>query len=203
MKRTYYFPDSIPEQLKWLYNFKAKIAIEGPGLGFSPAQITALQAYCDLIIASILAADQGMKDAQQLVSDRDNTIKTNMDKLRPEIQTIKDKTTYDEGIGKTLGIIGSEIKVDYDKVKTVIKLKKTQEGVDVKFTKEHCEGGRIYCQRGKETEFTFVAQVTHPHYIDTRPNADEMPSEVRKYKIILVHKDKEVGLDSDIAEITI
>ena len=202
MKHAYYFPDSIPERLEWLYNFFAQIAVEGPGLGFSPLQITAIQAYITLMINGILAADQAMQVAQQKVSDRDSCLLTNLETLRQDIQSIKDKTAYTEAIGKSLKIIGSEIKIDLDTVKTIVTLKKTQDGIDIKFGMQHCEGGKIYCMRAKETEFSFLAQVTHPHYIDTRPNADEMPSEVRKYKVVLVYKDKEVGLDSDIAEIT-
>jgi len=75
--------------------------------------------------------------------------------LRPQIQTIKDSTLYTEAIGKSLDIIGSEITVDYNTVKTVVKLKKTQEGVDIKFTLQHCEGGKIYCMRGKEQSLLF------------------------------------------------
>jgi len=203
MKHKYFMPPAIAAYLLWLINFRDQIAIKGPGLGYTGPQITAIQLFCTLQIDAIQAAEQTAKDAEQANSDRDAIIKTNATALRNEIQDIKTKTGYDEGVGKSLDIIGSEITIDFDTVKTIAKVKKTQDGVDIKFTKEHCEGGRIYCMRGKETEFTFLATVTHPHYIDTRPNADDNPSEVRKYKVVLVFHDHAVGLDSDIAEITV
>jgi hypothetical protein len=202
MEHKYYFPKTWPEIRKWLVGYKQNIGIHGAALGLTPTQITDEQAICDAIILAIDTADFAAAEAQKRNSEKNETLSLKMDLFRPLIKTHKSNTGYTEGIGKALGVIGEEIDFDPFTVKTKVDLKKTPQGVDIKFTLEHCESGNIYCKRGKDANFTFFKCVTHPHTIDTRPNEDGAASEKREYYVILLLNDVEVGVPSDVASIS-
>ena len=196
MSHKPYFPNTIALQRAWLVNYKTTIAINGAAVGLTPAQITIAQAACQAMIDGIDATDLLLTAAAAKVTERDAAIKTQMAILRPAIGGIKTNTGYTETIGAALNIIGTEIIVDTATVKTTVKLAAAPSGVDIKFKLENCEGGNVYCMRGNETAFTFLKHVTHPHSIDTRPNLAAAVTEQRKYYVILVINDLEVGIAS-------
>jgi len=201
MEHENYFPPKIADRRAWALKYKGAIALEGATLGMLPADIIAEQKQCDTIIASIDVADAEAVVAKQKNQDRDTTIVTEMGTLRPKIKTHKAYTGYTPAIGEALSVIGTGIVVDPLTVKTIVKLAKIPLGVDIKFDLEHCEGGDVYCKRGAEAGFTFLKSITHPHSIDTRPNAGGAASEQRQYYVILLINDIEVGIPSDIVTI--
>jgi len=196
MKHKSYFPDDIPGQRAWLTNYQTEIAVEGPVLGMLPADILAEQNSCKAMIKEIDDTDAMLIAASAKVTERDETITAKMGVLRPAIQIKKNSTLYTEAIGKALELIGSEIVVDKLTVQTEVSLAKIPLGVDIKFALKHCQGGNIYCKRGKETVFTFLKSVTHPHTIDTRPSVDPTNPEQRSYYTTLLINDVEVGIPS-------
>ena len=192
-----FFPRAIGAQRAWFVNYKAQIAAVGLLLGMTPQQITAEQNACDAtMIAEIDATDAMLTQAQAKVVERDATIRTQMGSLRPLISGHKTNSAYTQTIGERLQIIGSEISVDESTVRTVVKLSVTPQGVDIKFTMEHCESANIYSKRATETEFTFFKTVTHPHTVDTRPNLNNAANEHREYYVTLANNDLEVGIPS-------
>ena len=191
-----YFPRVISGQRAWLVNYKTQIAVVGASVGLTPAQITAEQNSCQLMITEIDATDALITAATAKVTERDTLVKTQMSLLRPAITTIKSNIAYTTAIGEQLDIIGSEIVVDTTVAKTIVKLAIVPQGVDIKFAKEHCEGGNIYSMRGAETVFTFLKTVIHGHTIDTRPNITVGVPESRQYYVTLVVNDAEVGIPS-------
>ena len=203
MEHTFYFPPTVADQRAWAQTYQENIATEGAGLGMSPAEITAEQGYCQDIMDVIDESDLAAAEAKSKNQKKDEVIKEKMDKLRPNITIHKKNTHYTESIGKLLGIVGSEIAIDYDAIKPVAKLKMIAEGVSIKFGMLHCEAAKIFCRRGKDTDFTLLMVVTHAHAIDTRPNIDDQPAEFRQYRIVMLNKDREVGQPSDPAEITV
>ena len=203
MKHTGYFPDAIADKRAWLVIYHDNIDVIGLEWGMLPAEITEEKAWCQAQIDAIDEADAAAAEATSKNQKRDEVIQTKMDLLRAKIAIHKKNTAYTESQGKKLQIIGSEISIDYSTVKTKVDLQMTVEGVSIKFKLMGCEGGNIFCKRAKEENFTFLKYITHPHTIDTRPNFEDAKSEFRQYRVVLVYKDKEVGLASDIAEITV
>ena len=203
MAKQYYFPKAMPDKRAWAVKYKTNIPDNGATLAMAQAEVTAEKALCDVIIDAIDAADVAAALAVQKTKDRDNAIADTMKEFAPKIQAHKKSTLYNEGIGAALGIIGSEISFDPMTVKTTVKLAVAPNGVDIKFTLEHAEGGNIYCKRGSETAFTYLKHVTHPHTIDTRPNIGGAASEQRQYYVFLVLNDEEIGIHSDIATISL
>jgi len=201
MKKLYYFPRIIAAIRAWAAKYKTNITAAGASMAMTQAEVTAEQALCTVMTDAIDAADVAAAVSMQKNKDRDKAIKDTMKVLAANIQTHKKHTGYNEGIGAALGIIGSEIDFDPATVKTTVKLAVAPNGVDIKFTLEHAEGGNIYCKRGSETTFTYLKHVTHPHTIDTRPNIGGATSEQRQYYVFLVLNDQEIGIQSDIATI--
>ncbi len=201
MKKLYYFPRIIAAIRAWAAKYKTNIPTNGATMAMTQAEVTAEQGLCTVMIEAIDAADVAAAAAKQKNKDRDRAIADTMKVLGANIQTHKKHTGYNDGIGAALGIVGSEIDFDPMTVKTTVKLAVAPNGVDIKFTLEHAEGGNIYCKRGSETTFTYLKHVTHPHTIDTRPNIGGATSEQRQYYVFLVLNDQEIGIQSDIATI--
>jgi hypothetical protein len=199
MKRKNYFPGALALQRAWLVNFKAKIAVYGHILGLTDAEITKKQDAAQAIIDAIDDAEAAITASKVKNKAKNLVMKENMTSIRASVANMKTNTAYTQDIGIDMGIVGEESEFDPDKAKTIVKLTKAPQGVDIKFTLEGCEGGNIYCKRGNETAFTFIKYVIHPHTIDTRPNLDGAASEQRQYYVILVLDDEEVGIPSDIA----
>ena len=201
MKHEDYFPLKVAEQRAWAVRYKTNLPTYATLYGYTEQEVTLLKAYCDAIISGIDAAELAKAAAKQKNKDKNKAIKDNMDLLRPEIKIQKASTVYTPGIGAALGIVGSEISFDPAEVKTKVSLSKAPNGVEIKFTLEHTEGGFIYSKRGSETEFAFFKHVTHPHAVDTRPNLAGTASEERNYYVYLALNDEEIGKRSDIASI--
>ena len=203
MKHKFYFPRAIAKMRTWFVKFKAQLVISGPTLGLTPPQVLADSTSCQDMMDIIDAAEVAIAAAKQAVSDRDELIKTKMQVIGKDIQTMKNNAAYTVGVGELLGVIGEEDGVDTATVKTIVTLSKTPLGVDVKFDLHGCEGGNIYSKRATETAFTYFKHVSHPHTIDTRPNLGGADAEKREYKVTLEINDIEVGITSDPATITI
>lgn len=198
-----FFPRDIAGQRAWLVNYKAQIAAVGASVGLTPAQITATQNSCQQMIAEIDTTDAMLTAATAKVAERNLLIKNQMAVLRPAITTIKKNPAYTATIGEQLDVIGEGITMDTATIRSSVKLSVVPQGVDIKFSLEHCKSGNIYCMRGTETEFTLLKTVTHPHTIDTRPNLISGTPEVRRYQVILAVNDEEVGVPSAVEAITI
>jgi len=198
-----YFPHKVADQRKWFVTVKGNIVTTGPLLGMDPLDATAMKNRCDDPINAIDDAVAAEVEAKNKNKAKDEVIKEVMDEFRPIIQTLKNNGSYTESLGKTIGVVGTVIEIEYATIKTDVEARLAPHGAEILFTLKHCEGGMIYCKRGKEESFTFLAHVTHPHFVDTRPNKDEATSELRQYYVFLVMNDQEVGLASDIASINI
>jgi len=196
-----YFPTAIASEREWFVNYKAQIAIDGPDLGMTLLQIEAEQAACQAAIDEIDTAVTAQTAAEAANAKRNKMILDQLAILRPAIRTHKAYTGYTPAIGKGLKIIGSEITIDPLTVKTTMTLAKVPSGVDLKFLLENCEGGNIYSRRGKETTFTYLKTLIHPHGIDTRANLDGAATEVRDYYTLLLINDLEVGIPSNVTTI--
>jgi len=117
--------------------------------------------------------------------------------------TIKTKSTYTIADGNDLGIEGAQIIMDLQQMKPVIKLQLIAGGKpEVQWTKQGMDGIEIYVDRATGI-FAQLAFDTHPNYTDSAPLPATGTSAVWKYKAIYRHGDVEVGLWSDLVNITV
>jgi hypothetical protein len=201
-KHAYYYPRKVADQRKWWLTYKTNIALFGTALGMTAPQITAEQAFCDAVILSIDAAVLAAAEAKSKNQARNKTIQTNYSQMAPLIKLHKLHTGYTEAIGKELGIVGGEIKIDWNIVKTVVNISLLATGVSIKLELMNCEAANIYSKRGNEDSFSLFKTITHPATVDSRPNIDGAASELRQYYVVMVVGDKEVGIASDIVTIS-
>jgi hypothetical protein len=203
MKHSSYFPYTIPNRRSWFANYKQKITLHGASLGMLPAEITAECDLCDAAIDAIDVADAAKATVRLKNKEQNDTIKASIGTLRKDIRQHKADNGYTGGIGADLGVIGPEIDIDILNVKTIVKAAKKFQGVDLKFTLQHCDGGNIYSKRKSDSDFRLLKYVARPHTVDTRANETPGEPEERQYLVVLVINDEEVGLPSDIVTIKV
>ncbi|MBC8278141.1 MAG: hypothetical protein H8E46_07910 [FCB group bacterium] len=133
-----------------------------------------------------------------------NSSKKDTDKsIRATVRRVKAHKKYTETIGIGWGIVGPESHYEPSEMKVVLKLKFNAGIVEIKFVRSHADCINIYCKRGDETEFTFLARDTESPYHDDRPNLTPGKAETRRYYAYYIFNDEEQGLPSDIVEIAV
>lgn len=114
---------------------------------------------------------------------------------------IKAHPNYTDAMGEDLGIVAPEdttaigapaLKIILDGGSPVISFKKGKS-----------DGIKIYCKRGTETEFSFLAVDTRSPYTDNRPNQTAGTTETRQYYAYYIKADAQVGKQSTVAEISV
>ena len=120
--------------------------------------------------------------------------------IRATAQTIKNNFEYTPDVGKEFGIIGPENPFDPKTWKPTLKLRKVTGGVEISFTKSQTDGIDLYRRKQGEDNFTFLSRDTHSPYID---NKDIESPIIMEYYCKGVLHDEEIGLESDMAKITI
>lgn len=198
MKKKPYIPRPDAALKTWLANFKAKIAIHGPTLGLLPAEITALQDWCDDLIAAIDDVMQKKQDYKESVSAKNAQRKISVDGITNAATSIKTKAAYTEAIGNDLGIIGEADTFDPLTFKTKLSAVVFTDHVVINFTKEQTDGVNIYARRKGEATWNFLALDTNSPYVDNRPLAVPGTPETREYMGIGVIEDEQLPLQSDV-----
>jgi hypothetical protein len=200
MAKKDFMPDADPALLQWLGILKTQ-AVAQPTSVLAAAQLTALTATIDHLVGKIQAADAAESAYHAAVQVKNAAKKTDVAAIRTFIQTFKHSPAYTEAIGKALGIVGEEHATDFDLSKPLPKVKKTQKGVEIKYSKSGTDGAFVYCKRGTETDFSRLEKVTQSVYTDARPNLDGAAAEIREYYLVYFVKDEPVGLDSDVVSL--
>ena len=146
------------------------------------------------------------KKAEKKAAVEDNTAKKNaaITEIRRAAKNLKSRPGYTEAMGDELGINGPEAPhIDTVNIKPVLKGSTVGETAMVGFQLNGTDGLELRSRRGSETEFTFLANDTHPPYHDTRPKLDPTKPEKREYIGYHMLDDEIIGQPSDVLTITI
>jgi hypothetical protein len=199
-----YIPQSDDSLVTWLTNYKTKLGIHGAALGMSPADILIHQNECDALIAAIHLASQqktALANANKVKADTRTDVVGN---LRSVNNRIKTNASYTEGIGADLGIIGTSTAFDAANAKPILGVTLSGGKPVITFSKEKSNGVKIYCRRGTDAVFSFLALDTHSPYHDNRPNQVEGAPETRSYYAFYIdNTDEPFGLQSDTINIAV
>jgi hypothetical protein len=114
---------------------------------------------------------------------------------------------YTVADGRDLGIEDSETTVkttvDINRVKPVLKVELVDNGdVLIGWTKKTMDAIEIYVNRGDGEDFQFLAYDAHPDYLDVN-NLEPGESAVWQYKAVYLKHDRQVGVMSEIYQITV
>lgn len=224
MPKSGYIPRTDKECAPWLSNFASKFAESATSLGFTAADVTALNndsamfsylvslvetyttakeqrvKYRDLIKNGPIGTPGGAMPVVPTVIPAPALVPPGiLPRVKLLVARIKTSPTYTEAIGKGMGIIGAEQIADYTEVKPSIKLLMKGGRVEVQWIKGDSDGIRIEVDRGTGT-WTFLATDTVPHYTDTAPIT---AAATWKYRAMYFVADEPVGLWSDVVSITV
>jgi hypothetical protein len=225
-------PRTEPELVIWLGNFAHKFDVHGPALGFSAAEITALQAdaaMLNYLISDVIPAHKSGLDAlysyKSLIKNGPVGTATPdipaaptvpaapatvapgvLPRLRQLIQRIRNTPGYTADVGEDLGIEGTDDggnAFDPDTVKPTLRATALTSGhVRVQFDKKSFDGVYIESRRRGETDWTQLGIDLFSPYVDTRPPAQANTPEVREYRARYLQDDAPTGGWSDIVSAT-
>lgn len=224
-------PRSEPELLIWLKNFAQAFSTHGPALGFTAAEVAAVQAdaaMLDYLVADLIPRHKSALDARYSYK---NLIKNGpagspggdpppdppkgtapatvapgvMPRLRQLVQRIRYAPGYTKDIGDELGMTGDDggNVVDPDTAKPTAKATVlTGSQVRIEFDKRRFDGVWIESRRKGDADWTPLGVDLFSPYMDTRPPAQAGTPEVREYRLRYYDKDAPVGEWSDIISVT-
>jgi len=112
------------------------------------------------------------------------------------ITSIKLRANYSPVIGKTLGVIGSEVVIDWTTFHANLTGIALYLANQLSFVKKHLDGINLYSRLPGATEFTLLKYVGVSPFLDTRPLAVAGVIEKREYYAVGVVNDVEVGFPS-------
>lgn len=196
-----YLPKRESDKNVWYANLDNQIAIVGPTVGLTAAEITEIQTVCKNNINAIANNEAAQTAAKAASAAKNTQLSTGNKTLRASIKKIKSSKAYTVSIGKTLQVIGEDDgAIDPSSYKPKISLIVLPGRVRIEFIKDDLDGVNIYSRLKGEIVWVKLALDTYSPYDDTRPLAKPGQPEHREYMAIGVIKDVEVTLQSDIIE---
>lgn len=224
--KAYYLPTSDQDRKVWLDNFRLKLATHAATVGVSPATVTSVTDDANMWnyilgeVATFTAEKEERVEYKNLLRGGNENnpmpaapglppavvappvvkagIFTRISKL---VQVIKNHPAYTDSIGTDLGIIGADQLHDPDTLKPLLTGAQLAEGVKVGWHKRFADSIDIYVDRG--AGFIFLANDTHPPYIDTVEVTAGAGAVIWKYKAVYRIADAPVGQFSDPIEVTV
>jgi hypothetical protein len=224
-------PRTDPELVIWFKNFAQGFATHATALGFTAADVSAVQAdaaMLDYMIGDVLPTYQSALQARTAYKNfiKDGLVGVGggdppgaavtgtapatvapgvVPRLRRLIQRIKAAPNYTQTIGEQLDIIGPEKSSPADdpaSKPTAKALAQPGSHVRIEFNKSVFDGVSIEARRKGETEWTPLGQDLFSPFIDTRPPVQSGTPEVREYRLRYLLRDEAVGQWSDIISVT-
>jgi hypothetical protein len=195
-----FMPSKRGDRIQWWSNLKKEIPTEGPNLGLTPAEITAVETLATDELAKYAAthaADSALKGAR--LAEKNST---NEAAIRNQIRYWKTKPNFDSSTaGGKLRLFGPD--TGFDSATFKPKLSVSLDGAQAKidFTKGECDYLCIYTRLRGTTGWTKLGIDSSSPYYDTRPLTNPNVPENREYMAMGVIDDVEIGLQSDIVSI--
>jgi hypothetical protein len=172
MAKQPYYPRSKGSQIIWLNNHKAKIALEGPGLGLAAPEIVARQNACQAIIDAINLSNSMQQSMDEQYASEKAISSANTRIIFDGVARDKTAAGYTEAIGQDLGEVGDDDSFDLHGAVPELKLRQTAEGWKITFNL-HGRFSSVNIERKRPGgNFAFLANDTSSPYIDTDPQVD-------------------------------
>jgi hypothetical protein len=221
------FPRSDSELVVWLKNFAPAFATQATTLGFTAAEVTAVQndatmfeylvsevlpasralvqsrtAYKDLIKNGPVGATGGEIPVAPSLGTLPTTVAPGIvPRLQQLIRRIKAAPNYTEAIGQSLDIIDSSGNAPEDDASAKPSPKAValpNSEVRIEFNKKSYDGVLIESRRAGELDWALLGYDAYSPYTDSRPPVAPGTAEVREYRVRYVKRDEAIGEWSDI-----
>ncbi len=223
---AFYLPQDDAGKLAWIINFKTKMPTYATTLGIATATVTqvttdytafnAIMAWLDAVkkySQSITAYKNQLRDGGKVLGALPvhptapampaGSKEDIFGRISALVQTIKAHPAYTEAIGNDLWLIADDSMVDPHAWKPILKAELQAGSPNLKWTKGHSSGIKIWVDRGDGKGFSFLATDTIPDYLDKAVLPPVGQSAMWKYQAIYILKDEEVGQMSDVLEVTV
>ncbi len=228
MKKKYYLPDADYEREIWMNTFYTGVAGLPAAWDIDATQITSLlndrnafryslvfqeavNVFCQTCTASKQLLKSGPKSlipqafpvfvppaGMPLIAVTSGIF----NRVTQLVGQLKKNDLYNEAVGKILGVIGSEIVVDYSTLRPALTLSFEGGHIHLKYLRGKTDGIMLYCMRGTETTFTLLTTITKTIFNDTRPNLEVGQAETRQYRAFFMVSDVAVGVESLVVSIS-
>jgi hypothetical protein len=225
------YPKADAELVIWFKNFAQKFGTHAPVLGFTAADVSAVQAdaaMLNYLVGDVLPTYQNalqarttyknsMKDgpigapggdppAAPVTGAAPATVAPGIvPRLRQWIQRIKAAPNYTEAVGQDLDIIGVEKDAPGGDPKAKPTGKATalpDSQVRIEFNKRGHDGVVVEGRRAGEPGWMPLGIDLYSPFIDTRPPVESGKPEAREYRMRYLLRDEPTGEWSDILSVT-
>lgn len=197
-------PHSDDSLVTWLINYKAKLSAHAAALGISAADLAIHIADCDDVINAVQAAATKKAELANANKVKGDTKSDKLGNIRTFNKHLKTLTAYTDAMGADLNIVGSNTAFDVANAKPTLTVSLSGGKVVIAFSKEKSNGVKIFCKRGSETAFSFLAIDTHSPYHDNRNNlAAGTPEQREYYAFYIDNTDEAFGLQSDTVSVVV
>jgi hypothetical protein len=197
-----FIPPAKGDYHAWLRNLKNEIPTQGPIFSLPPAEVTATITIANVQIAledAVLAAESALKSARQAQA---TGRKTNNALLRDKIAAWKQMPLFTPGIAQELRVVSSTSTFDPHTFKPEFKVRIIGGEIRLDWIKRGVDGIHIYSRLRGQAAWTLIDTDMSSPYIDRRPLAQANVPETREYMLRGLIADQEIGLDSDIPNVT-
>lgn len=193
MKKKSYIPDSDSAKVSWLNNFAAQLPNFANLLSIPSKELENLHKDAAMFEYAVETLEMVKNYSQHYVAFKDS-LRSSEDagsaaiiptspilpppptmvnsgifgRVRRLVKVIKLSNSYNESIGRSLGIIGEEVFVDLDSLQPEIKLTLSGGRVVIKWRKQGADSINIYVKRG-EGDFVFLTNDPRSEYQDRTP----------------------------------
>ena len=199
-KHDDYIPNGKHEFKDWAVDFTDTTKNNIGSFGITDASYADVKKLADDLVNCSIREQKLIDEKLKQIKLCQSARKVLEDACRASAQNIKSNSAYTDAVGRDFNIIGAEIIFDPKTFKPIITLRRVSIGVEVSFEKSETEGINLYRRVEGEEDWRYMARDTHSPYIDTKKMDSHTTYEYMAWAVI---KDKEIGLESDTAHITV
>ena len=202
-KKEDFIGTSYDDLRKVINSIVAGLAVHGANFGFSPEEIAEHTVDLNNVTTTHDIAEVAKQTSKAATKTYHTSRTSGIALARSIANRFKAQPKYTPTIGEELGIIGKEVHYDPTTMKPVLKVTLDDNIPAIKFVKSFSDGVNIYCKRGDDTDYEFMARDSSSPYYDERPNKEPGKPELRQYYAVYIFEDREHGFQSGIEEISV
>jgi hypothetical protein len=223
---TTFLPASDPDRVIWLNNFKTKISTYATTLGFTAAEVTAIQNDAGYYQYIVQMLDNQKQMLHGLSAYRSNLRSSGMqqalaalpvapaqanppaavnsgifNRITTIVMRIKRHPSYTSSIGQDLAIVTPTVVFDPATVQPALTVRLNAGRPYLRWNKGESDGANIYVDRNNGSGFTLLAKTFKHEFLDITSLPEGAISANWSYKVKYLIGDDEVGVYSDIVPI--
>ena len=190
-----FIPTTDNDLLVWVDHFITQISADKEIAAVDLAALTAAKADFHIKIEHL---NDAAAQAKQATADKNECRNHMVDLIRAEARRIKARSSYNDGQGAQLGIVGARDSHDLSTSHPELSgIDQTDGVVILNFSKYNSDGVNIYSKRDNDADWVLLTRAIISPFVDARPLLQLGKPELRYYCATYILKDKEIGNYSD------